>query len=187
GFEDRNGDGVIESSKGEPFRFVLTYGSKPPLVERIALYLKDSYAKAGIVMQPDPVDWPILMKRLNERTYDAITLSWSTSIESDIFQMFHSSQIADQGDDFMSYKNEELDKVIEKARTTIDKDKRMPLWRRCHQIIHEDQPYTFLVQRRNMGFMDNRIQNVEKSKLRLNYHKRHLLPNPLFFPDANYV
>jgi len=185
GFEDRNGDGVIESPKGEPFKFVLTYSSKSPLTERIALYLKDSYAKAGIVMQPDPVDWPILMKRLNERNYDAITLAWSTSVESDIFQMFHSSQLADQGDDFMNYRNEELDKVIEKARTSLDRDKRMPLWHRAHQIIHDDQPYTFLVQRRNMGFMDNRIQNVEKSKLGLNYNNRYVLPIPWYVPKGS--
>jgi peptide/nickel transport system substrate-binding protein len=99
--------------------------------------------------------------------------------------MFHSSQIADQGDDFMNYKNEELDRVIDKARTTIDREKRMPLWHRAHQIIHEDQPYTFLVQRRNMGFMDNRIQNVGKSRLGLNYNNRYTMPIPWYVPKAN--
>ena len=185
GFEDRNGDGVIESPAGEPFKFSLVYSTGGPLGERIALFLKDSYAKAGIVLNPDPADWSILMKKLNERTFDAITLAWSTSVESDIYQMFHSSQIADQGDDFMSYKNQELDQVIEKARTTLDRDKRMALWHRAHQIIQEDQPYTFLVQRRNMGFMDNRIQNVDRSKLGLNYNNRYVLPIPWYVPKGN--
>ena len=31
--------------------------------ERIALFLKDSYAKAGILMTPDPADWSILMNK----------------------------------------------------------------------------------------------------------------------------
>src|SRR2546421_3018941 len=185
GFEDRNGDGIIESPSGEPFKFSLVYSTGGAIGERIALFLKDSYAKAGILTTPDPADWSILMKKLNERTFDAITLAWSTSVESDIYQMFHSSQIKDQGDDFMNYENKELDQVIDKARTTLDRDKRMALWHRAHQIIHEDQPYTFLVQRRNMGFMDQRIQNVDRSKLGLNYNNRYVLPIPWYVPKGN--
>jgi len=184
GYEDRNGDGVIESAAGEPFKFTLVYSSGGPIHERIALFLKDSYAKAGIVMSPEPSDWPILMKKLNERTFEAITLAWGTSVESDIYQMFHSDQTKDQGDNFINYINPELDKVIDKARTTIDRQKRMPLWHRTHQIIHEDQPYMFLVQRRSLGFMDQRIQNVGTSRLGLNYNNRYVLPIPWYVPKA---
>ena len=185
GYEDRNGDGVIESPSGEPFRFSLVYSSGGPLGERIALFLKDSYARAGIVLVPDPQDWPIMMKKMNERDYDAITLAWATQPESDIFQMFHSSQIADQGDNFMSYVNPELDKAIEQARTTLDKGKRMPLWHKAHRIIHDDQPYMFLVQRRSLGFMDRRVQNVEPSKLGLNFNNRFVLAIPWYVPKSN--
>jgi peptide/nickel transport system substrate-binding protein len=184
GYEDRNGDGVIESKAGEPFRFSLVYSSKGVIGERIALFLKDSYARAGIVMTPDPQDWPIMMTKLNERDFDAITLAWGTSVESDIFQMFHSVQIKDQGDNFMHYVNPELDKAIEAARTTIDKSKRMPLWHECHRIIHEDQPYTFLVERFSLGFQDSRVQNVETSKLGLNFNNRYSMPIPWYVPKT---
>jgi peptide/nickel transport system substrate-binding protein len=176
---------VIESAAGEPFKFGFVYSSGGPIGERIALFLKDSYAKAGIVLVPDPADWPILMKKLNERTFEAITLAWGTSVESDIYQMFHSDQMKDQGDDFINYSNPELDKVIDKARTTIDREKRMPLWHRAHQIIHEDQPYMFLVQRRSLGFMDSRIQNVGTSRLGLNFNNRYVLPIPWYVPKGN--
>jgi peptide/nickel transport system substrate-binding protein len=82
--------------------------------------------------------------------------------------MFHSSQMVEEGDDFMSYANPQLDKVIDEARRTIDEPKRMDLWRKAHAIIHEDQPYTFLFFGKSLVFLDNRIGNVQLVKLGLN-------------------
>jgi peptide/nickel transport system substrate-binding protein len=182
GYEDRNGDGVIEGPNGTPFRFKLTYGSNNRLGERIALFLKDDFARAGIAMLPDPVDWPIMLRKLDERDFDAITLGWTGSPEGDIYQMFHSSQIADKGDDFMSYANAELDQVIDRARGTVDEQKRMPLWRQAHRIIHEDQPYTFLFDRLFLAFYDQRIKNIERSRIGLNYYGRYVMPIPWYVP-----
>jgi peptide/nickel transport system substrate-binding protein len=167
-----------------PFRFTLAYPSGGPLGERIALFLKDSLSKAGIVLVPDPTDWPIMMKKLQERDFEAITLAWSTNVESDPYQIFHSSQIADQGDNFMSWVNPEADKLIDQARTTLDKAKRMELWHQFHRQVHEDQPYMFMVVRYSLGFQDGRFQNVSESKLGLNYNNRYSMPNPWYVPKA---
>jgi peptide/nickel transport system substrate-binding protein len=75
--------------------------------------------------------------------------------------MFHSDQIQGNGDNFMSYRNEELDRLIEQARRTIDHDKRMAMWRRCHEIMHEDQPYTFLSWGESLRFVNPRLKNLE--------------------------
>ena len=42
------------------------------------------------------------------------------------------------------------------------------LWREAHQIIHEEQPYTFLFFPKSLIFMDARIKNVQTVKLGLN-------------------
>ena len=49
GWEDRNGDGVIERADGTPFRFKLTFKSGDEFSKKLALFLKDSYSPAGIV------------------------------------------------------------------------------------------------------------------------------------------
>jgi peptide/nickel transport system substrate-binding protein len=105
-------------------------------------------------------------------------------VEGDITQMFHSSQIADKGDNFMSYRSAELDKTIDAAKTTVDRDKRMPLWRKCHQILHEDQPYTFLLNQKALSFYDKRIKNIKPSKLGLNYVQLYVMPFPWYVPTA---
>lgn len=182
GFEDRNGDGVLEGPDGKPFTFKLVYPNKSPIYDKLALYMKDNLARAGINLEPDPTEWSIMIKKIESRDFDAICLGWGGSVENDIHQMFHSSQIADNGDDYTSYANPELDTAIEAARRSVDKPKRMELWQKCHRILHEDQPYTFLANRESLVFIDKRIRNVEKSKISLNYNERDTMPIPWYVP-----
>ena len=184
GFKDRDGSGVLKGPDGESFRFKLTYGSGNATFERVVLFVKDGFAKAGITLEPNPVDWPVLMKNLDNRDFDAITLQWGGGIESDLYQEFDSSQIADQGDNFMSYNNPKLDELVREARRTVDEPKRMELWHKAHTILHADQPYTFLNSRMSLRFMDKRIQDVRLSKLGLNYIYRYTMPMPWYVPKA---
>ena len=135
-------------------------------------------------MEPDPAAWPILVKKLDNRDFDAATLGWSTSIETDCNQIFHSKQTTDNGDNFISYINPELDAAIDKARTTVKEDERMLAWRQVHRILHEDQPYTFLLQRQTNIFVDNRIQNVKKTKMGLNVVLTEWMPLPWYVPAS---
>ncbi|MEE9212457.1 MAG: peptide-binding protein [Phycisphaeraceae bacterium] len=184
GYEDRDGDGVLESPDGEPFKVKLTYPSSGETYKRIVLYLRDSFARGGVVIEPDPTDWPLMIQKLNTRDFEAITLGWSGGIETDIYQMFHSSQIGDKGDNFISYVNPELDEAVDQARRTMDKTERMALWRRCHRILHEDQPYTFLFRRKGLFFIDKRIRNIQQTKVGFNYVSRWVMPIEWYVPKA---
>lgn len=168
GYTDRDGDGRIEGPDGQPFTFRLTYPSGSSNYEKMVLFLKDSYARAGVELVPDPLEWSVFTTRLEQKNFEAISLGWSAGIETDIFQMFHSSQTLAGGDNFMSYVNPELDRAIERARTTIDEAPRLALWREAHRILHEDQPYTFLFFGNSLVFLDNDIRNVEKIRTGLN-------------------
>ncbi|HVT88029.1 MAG TPA: ABC transporter substrate-binding protein [Tepidisphaeraceae bacterium] len=184
GIFDRDGDGVLDTPDGKPFTFKLTIFNKSAEIDRVTLFMKDGFAKAGVVMERDPVDWPVLQKKLDHREFEAVFLGWSGDIDEDQFQIFHSSQIADQGDDFMSYKNPECDAAIEAARTCMDPVERNELWKKVHRIIADDCPYTFLANRRVTVFFDKRWQNVRRSKISLNNVHTDYSPIPWFVPKA---
>jgi peptide/nickel transport system substrate-binding protein len=148
------------------------------------LFLKDSYAQAGIKVELDPTDFAIMIDRINKRDFEAISLGWSGAPENDLYQDFHSSQIKDEGDDFVSYANPELDRLIDQARSTVDEAKRMPLWQQCSRIIHGDQPYTFLYRSKALSFMAGRVQDVHPSKIGLNVVQRWSMPIPWYVPKA---
>lgn len=168
GYADKNGDGILEDREGKPFEFKMIYFQGNKSRERTVLFLKDIYARAGIKLEPSPQEFPVMQEALNKRSFDSITMGWSSGIETDIYQMFHSSQIKD-GDNFISYTSPELDKLIDEARRTVDEEKRMALWQKAEGIMYEDQPYTFLIREQSLLFVDKRIQNLQMSKLGLNY------------------
>ena len=175
GWKDR-GRGVLTNDAGEQFEFTLTYPSGSSNYQKMALLLKDLFARAKIRLNTDEQEFSVFSDRLKHRQFDAISLAWTAGVENDIFQMFHSSQIADGGDDFMSYRSPELDATIEQARRTLDEDARMKLWRKAHDIIYEDQPYTFLFFPKSLVFLDKRIANVQKLPLGLNSDSEWFVP-----------
>ncbi len=169
GYQDKNGDGVLEDKAGQPFEFKLTYFQANEDTKRMVLLLKDLYARAGVRMIPTPQEWPVMLENLDKKDFDAITLGWTSGIETDLYQIFHSSQAISKGDNYVSYKNPALDKLIDDARRTVDEGKRMPLWQQAERILYEDQPYTFLMRRKSLLFVDKRIHNLQMTKLGLNF------------------
>ncbi len=168
GFEDRNGDGVIEGKDGKPFEFKLIYFQGSDTNKRMVLVLKDMYARAGIKLIPEPAEFPVMLEKLDKKDFEAITLGWGGGLESDLYQIFHSSQTKTNGDNYVNYKNPELDKIIEEARRTMDEDKRMALWHKAEAILYDDLPYTFLTRKMELGFINKRIHNVNKTRMGLN-------------------
>jgi len=168
GYRDTNGDGIIEDQSGTPFEFELVYFQGNEDTKRIILFLKDLYASAGILMKPKATEWSVMLDLLGKRDFDAISLGWSSGIETDIYQMFHGKQVENNGDNFIHYKNPELDKLIDQARVTVDEEKRMPIWQQAENIMFQDQPYTFLMRRKTMAFIDKRMKNVTITKMGLN-------------------
>ncbi len=157
----REVDGVLRNERGDRFDFQFTYSTGPETTRRIADYLRDQCARVGIRVRPDPVDWSIYADRLRNRDFDAITMAWSpSSPESDPYQIWHSDQIAGGGDNFISWRNDRADELIDAGRQEIDPEERMKLWHELHQIIHEEQPYTFLVARPWLRFINRRSYNV---------------------------
>lgn len=182
GYVDRDHDSVLENAAGEPFKFALTYPSSEGgagFWDRVMLLLKDQYAKAGIVMELDPLEWAVFAQKIDSRDFDAISLAWGGTLESDPYQIFHSDQMADGGDNFVNYSNPELDKAIDKARLIMDDEQRHKAWHVVHRILNDDQPYTFLYTRKSLVFVDDRIKNVQRVKIGLNSPFEWYVPKPL--------
>jgi len=164
GWIDTDGDGLRDKD-GTAFSFRYSYPSSSTTGERIGKLLKDDAQKVGIEVMPDPLEWSIFIERLNERQFQAAMLSWGGTIESDPYQIWHSSQIKGRGNNFAAFNSPEADAVIEQARRTLDEEKRYALYHRFHRILHQQQPYTFLVTIPTFVLLDNRFENVTVHKL----------------------
>lgn len=165
GWEDRNGDGVLENAEGQEFQFELTMATGGEIVERITSYVKNQCTRNGIRCNIRLVDWSIYQDLLKRRDFDALMMAWSANApESDPKQIWHSSSILDQGDNFIQWADADADGLIDAIRATLDTDERMGLWQDFHGVVHEEQPYTFIRVAPWLRFVKGDVGNVQTYK-----------------------
>jgi peptide/nickel transport system substrate-binding protein len=158
GWTDTNGNGIRDKDGVEfKFEFLIPAGSETG--EKIATILKEELDKTGISMDIRKTEWAVFTTRLNEHNFDAVTLAWSMGVESDPYQIWSSTQ-ADKGSNFVGFVNEEADRLIEAARKEFDRDKRIEMYRRFAEIVHEEQPYTFMFCNKSTVAVNKRFENV---------------------------
>jgi peptide/nickel transport system substrate-binding protein len=158
GWEDRNGDGVLDRD-GVPFAFEFLISAGSKFGEQIATILQENLKGVGIKMDIRKLEWAVFVQKVEDHDFDACTMGWSLGWDTDPYQLWHSSQ-ADKGSNFVGFRNEEADGLIEAARKEFDPQKRRQLYFRFSEIIYEEQPYTFLFTTDAMVAVARRFQNV---------------------------
>ncbi|RLA64724.1 MAG: peptide ABC transporter substrate-binding protein [Epsilonproteobacteria bacterium] len=112
-------------------------------VKYLTIYKQDAL-QAGVEVKIKYVEWTTFIKLLDERKFEAVRLGWSGgSVDWDPKQIWHTDSIASGGSNFIGYSNPEVDKLIDQARLTFNKEKRIELLREVYKIIAEDVPYAF--------------------------------------------
>ena len=87
-----------------------------------------------------PLEWATFLQQVDARKYDACILAWSMPPDFDPYQVWHSSMAEGTGSNFVGFNNAEADQIMETARQTFDRDERITLYHRFHEILHEEQP-----------------------------------------------
>lgn len=160
GWKDTNGDGILEKD-GKPFKFVLMTNKGNKTREDLTVILQQQLKEVGIEAEPRIIEWATFISNyVNKKNFDAIILGWSLGIDPDNYSIFHSSQIAD-GLNFISYKNPQADKLLEKGRTTVDQNQRKQIYGEFQRIIAEDQPLVFLYYPKSITGVRDRIGGVK--------------------------
>jgi peptide/nickel transport system substrate-binding protein len=160
----RNGDRML-GPDGQPFTFQLLFNSNSEPRRRIASFLHDAYAKVGIDAQPKSEEWSVFQQRIDDRDYQVVIGAWGGGLEPDPYEQLDTSQSAGTGENFIQFSDPKLNTAISLARSTVDDAKRMPLWHQVHQLIHQDQPYTYLFIYQELDFAQDRIHGIVPTKI----------------------
>jgi peptide/nickel transport system substrate-binding protein len=137
-------DGLL-ARNGKPFKFTLITNQGNVSRERIATIVQQQYQQIGIQVDVQIVEWTTFLSQyVDPKKFDAVILGWTLSPEPDCYQIFHSSQTGEHQYNFVSYKNKTVDALLVEGRRTLDPAKRKLIYQRLHQVLYDDQPYTFL-------------------------------------------
>ena len=184
GWVDTNGNGtrdkLVDGALVE-FAFDLTVYGNSDEYKTLGNIFKEDLAKIGVTMNVRPMEWSNLLKKVDDREFDAITLAWVSSPDIDFYQIWHSSQ-ADipKGSNRVGFRNEQADVLIDKLQREFDYDERVSLANQFHRLVYDEQPYTFFYTRKRKVYWQRELENVQFANTR-----PYMNPRPWFLarPD----
>ncbi|MDD3153355.1 MAG: peptide-binding protein [Victivallaceae bacterium] len=161
GWRDADGDGILEKDKRK-FIFTILQVADHPIQQKMLPMIKESLAAAGIEMKIQQIEWPVYIRKLEQRDYEVCTLGWTVPDDPDPYQVWHSSQASLPGSsNHIGFANAKADKLIEALRVTFNLKERMRIASEFMRIIHEEQPYTFLIAPDALLALSGRYRNVK--------------------------
>lgn len=165
GWIDRDGDGIREKEvdgKKQLFQITLTYYVKSMNTKMICEYISTALREIGISCRLHGVDLPDLSRSLDEKSFDAVFMGWGLGAPpEDPESLWHSSGAKEKGSsNAVGFKNPEADQIINELHFEYDKEKRLALYHRFHNIIHHELPYTFLYSPKRQLLYRENVKNV---------------------------
>ena len=156
GWADSNGDGILDKD-GRPFRFTLETNQGNDLREDIIVIVQSDLRKIGVDVQPRLAEWNSLIDRLKQKDFQAVVSGWSVDFKFDPSE----TMACNAGVyNYPSYCSPRADSLSRTALVTLDRDQAQPMWREYQEIIHQDQPYTFLYYLTERLGVSNRLRGV---------------------------
>jgi peptide/nickel transport system substrate-binding protein len=170
GWKDVNKDRVLEKD-GQPFTFEIITNQGNEVRGKCAEIIQRRLGEIGIKVKIRVLEWAAFVNDfINKRRFDATILGWTIPLDPDIYDVWHSSKTGPQELNFVSYDNAEVDKLIEKGRSTFDQAKRKKYYDRIQEILAEEQPYTFLYVPDALPIVHSRFHGIQPAPLGIGYN-----------------
>ncbi len=162
-------DGLL-TKDGETFNFTVITNQGNDQRLKTAQIISERLKAVGVQMKIETREWQaFLHNHVHTRQFEAIIIGWSLGFDPDLYDIWHSSKTGEREFNFVSYKNEEVDRLLIEGRQSCDQEKRKAIYNRVHELITEDQPYTFLYVPDATPILHKRFKGVEESPIGILY------------------
>jgi peptide/nickel transport system substrate-binding protein len=168
GWIDSDNDGILEKN-GEEFIFTLNIPSGNPRREYAATVIKNDLKKAGIEVTVRSHEMGVFIDNLHKKRFDAWMVGSYIPIPIHL-KSFWYSDLSKAPVNFVSYQNNEVDKIINEIENTSDETIKNQLYKKFQKIIHQEQPVTFLYWIDNITAHNKKINNMDISPLGFIHH-----------------
>jgi peptide/nickel transport system substrate-binding protein len=157
--------GLLEKD-GRPFEFTVLVNQGNEARMKTAQILKENLKTIGITMNIKVLEWQAMLHEfIDKKRFEAVIMGWALSRDPDIFDIWHSSKTKEGEFNFISYRNDEVDKLLLEGRRTFDFKKRKKIYQRIHEIFADEQPCTFLYVPDALPVLHKRFKGVEKAPI----------------------
>jgi peptide/nickel transport system substrate-binding protein len=159
GFEDRNRNRILDKDRNDFVLKIITNVENPERVRILDLVAED-LSDLGVRVNTVVLDTRSFITALVNRNFDGFIMGWS--VEDKIDPAVYWNSNPEKGVfNFVSYKNEKVDSLMEIGVSMLNRKKAEEIWREFQKLVYEDQPYTFLIVSNNISAVHKRVKGVE--------------------------
>jgi ABC-type transport system substrate-binding protein len=132
---------------GKPYNYLTINLTTVDLIDNISVaeFIKTSWESAGIKTFIKTISSnQVQSEIIKQKNFEALLLSQVVGSDQDVYSFWHSSQISGTGLNISEYKNKEVDKILEEARTSLKSDERIEKYKKFQELLSADSPVIFL-------------------------------------------
>lgn len=139
------GSDGMRSKNGTPLAFTLHYPSGVLTLTNISQVVQQNWKAIGVNMTPVAIQFTQLVTELTDtRDYDIILVGFNFTNDPDQSQLFSSSGTAVGGFNGMDFTNSEIDKLLNEGTQTLNKQKRIEIYKQYQNLMQELVPIHLL-------------------------------------------
>jgi len=151
-------------TKEHPLRFEIATNSNNTIRMYAAQIIQYQLAKIGVEVKIKAMEWQAFLNTVvTPRKFETILLGWALGLTPDAYSIWHSKEAKVGGFNLVGYSNKEVDRLIEKAESVINRDKLSSIYKRIFALIVNDIPYIFLYIPNSITVVNKSIKNVTPS------------------------
>jgi len=159
GWKDEDRNGILEKGK-EEFKFKIYYPVGNPLREYAAVVVKNNLKSVGIEVTTEKMELGTFIDNLYERKLDSWMAAWGVPIPLDLKPYWYSDPNIGVLN-FACYGSSEADNILDQLEIRISNERKNELVKEFQEIIHKDEPVTFLYWTPNIIVYNTRIKNLK--------------------------
>jgi peptide/nickel transport system substrate-binding protein len=180
GWTTKNADGLLVKG-GQPFTFDLLISQGSDEGRKSAEIIQAQLREIGVGVELRVLEWATFLKEhIKKHRFAAAAMAWGVGLDPDQYSIWHSSQTGPDEFNFVSYKNAEVDALLEQGRRTCRQSDRKRIYDRLQEILAEDQPLIFLFFRDTMPAVSSRVRGIEPGAIGIDYNVNEwYVPKPL--------
>ena len=170
GWSEKNSDGILVKD-GRPFAFTILVNQGNDQRIKTAIIIQSQFRSIGVDVRIRTVEWAAFIKEfVNKGQFDAVILGWSIVQDPDLYEVWHSSNARLGGLNFTAYCNDEVDALLEEARSTTDQARRKKLYDRFQEVLDAEQPYSFLYVPYSLPILQARFRGIDPAPIGIMYN-----------------
>ncbi|MEE9905334.1 MAG: peptide-binding protein [Chlorobium sp.] len=152
-------DGILQKD-GRKFSFVLYTNAGNARRNYASVIIQQNLKAIGIDCRLDVQESNVFFENLQNRRLEAWMAGWSIGLEIDPLDVW-GSDLKKSTFNFTGYRNPRIDELCELAKEKLVQTDAKPYWLEYQEIIHRDQPVTFLYWIRETQGFSSRIEGEE--------------------------